>query len=261
MRDQMISFQGKERPIDAYLVHPDSTPKGVVIVLHEIWGLDAHIKDVARRFSHEGYVALAPDMFSGPFKEAAKPDNIMAGMMFLRTASAEIQRDPAKLAEALSDRSADEQAALKTLMQIMSPAQRTLFAEELTGAFEYLRGQDVPQNHIASLGFCFGGGLAIHMATFVSKLWKTVIFYGENPPLDKVPAIQAQVLGLYGGKDARITDTVPEFQRAMEALEKPFTYKVYGGAQHAFFNNTRPMHNPAAAEDAWHEVLRFLDHD
>lgn len=104
------------------------------------------------------------------------------------------------MADALQSRSPEEQTALKTLMQIMSPAQRNIFAEELTDAFEYLpRLKELPKDRIASLGFCFGGGLAVNMATFVPELWKTVIFYGENPPLDKVPVIQAQVLGLYGG--------------------------------------------------------------
>jgi carboxymethylenebutenolidase len=261
MREENIVFGGQGRNLDAYLVRPDAPgQRPAIMVISEIWGLDDHIRDVARRFANEGYVALAPNLYTGPpWEDAMKPDNIMAGMMFLRQAPPEIQRDPAKMADALASRSPEEQAALKTLMRVMSPDQRATFARELIGAFSYLRDcADVDPARIASLGFCMGGGLAIYVATLVPELWKTVIFYGENPPLENVARINARVLGLYAGRDRRITDVVPEFQRAMEDAQKSFTYKVYGGTQHAFFNNTRPMHDEVAARDAWDEVLKFL---
>ncbi len=261
MREQDVTFSGLNRNLNAYLVLPDAPgPRPSVIVIHEIWGLDDHIRDVARRFAGQGYVALAPDLYTGPpWEEAMQPQNIQAGMMFLRKAPPEVQRNPSKMSEALSSLSTEEQSALKTLMQVMSPDQRATFASELRGAFNLLAAlPEVDTDRIANLGFCMGGGLAIHMAALTPDLWKTVIFYGENPPLDKVSDINASVLGLYGGLDRRITDLVPEFQRAMEDAGKSFTYKVYGGAQHAFFNDTRPMYNQVAAEDAWYEVLRFL---
>jgi carboxymethylenebutenolidase len=260
LRDQMVSFPAGGRTLEGYLVLPDGdAPRPAVVVIHEIWGLDDHIRDVARRFASQGYVTLAPDLYTGEWRKAMQPDNIMAGMMFLREAPPEIQRDPSRLEEALSSRTPEEQRALRTLMQVMSPAQRATFADELTGAVAYLKGRpEVDRARVATLGFCMGGGLAIQVATRLPDLWKTVIFYGENPPLDRVKDIGARVFGVYGGKDRRITDLVPEFQRAMEEAGKDFTYKVYGGAQHAFFNDTRPMYHPKAAADAWQEVLRFL---
>ena len=260
MRDQLITFSGGNRELEGYVVFPDKPePSPAVIVVHEIWGLDDHVKDVARRFAQEGYVALAPNLYTGEWREAMQPDRIMAGMMFLREAPPEIQRDPAKMAEVLSTRSPEEQQALRTLMQIMSAQQRQTFAEELLGGIKYLSAlTEVDSGRITSLGFCMGGGLAINMATKAPELWKTVIFYGENPPLEQVPAIQARVFGIYAGKDRRITDHVPQFQQAMEEAGKSFSYKVYGGTQHAFFNDTRPMYNKEAAEDAWQETLRFL---
>lgn len=263
MREETITYPGKDRDIEAYVVYPEGPgPHPAMVVLMEIWGVDDHIREVARRFAQQGYVSIAPDLYTGPFKEAMKPDNIRAGMMFLRQAPPEIQRDPSKMADALASRSPEEQTALKTLMQIMSAGQRASFAEEVVGAVDYLKSlADVDKSRIASLGFCFGGGLSGNLATLVPDLWKAVIFYGENPPLERVGNIHAQILGLYGGKDPRITDLVPDLQRAMTEADKPFAYKVYGWAQHAFFNNTRPSFDAKAADDAWHEVLRFLHTD
>ncbi len=261
MHEAMITFDANARRLEAYLAVPEAAEhRPAVIVVHEIWGLDDQIKGVARRFAEQGYVALAPDLYSGPWREAMRPDNITAGMAFLRQAPPEIQRDPSRMEEALASRTPEEQRALRTLMQVMTAGQRATFAAELARALTYLRQRpEVDGNRIASLGFCMGGGIAIHLATLAPELWKTVIFYGENPPLDRVPAIQARVLGLYGGKDRRITDLVPEFQRAMEDAGKSFTYKVYAGAQHAFFNDTRPMYHREAAQNAWKEVLQFLE--
>jgi carboxymethylenebutenolidase len=249
MREEMVSFPAGDRTLEGFLVLPEAeAPRPSVLLLHEIWGLDAHIRDVARRFARAGYVTLAPDLYTGEWREVMRPENIMAGMAFLRQAPPEVQRDPRRLEAELAARTPEEQVALRTLMQVTSPQQRSTFAAELVGAVDYLRSRpEVDPDQVASLGFCMGGGLAIHVACLTPHLAKTVIFYGENPPLERVPDIRARVLGLYGGRD-----------RAMEEAGKSFTYKVYGGAQHAFFNDTRPMYHEQAAKDAWEEVLRFL---
>ena len=261
MHEEMITFAANGRRLEGYLAAPeDAEHRPAVIVVHEIWGLDDQIKGVARRFAEHGYVALAPDLYTGDWREAMRPENIMAGMAFLRQAPPEIQRDPGRMEEALAARTPEEQHALRTLMRIMTTGQRATFAAELAQAVTYLRERpEIDGSRITGLGFCMGGGIAIHLATLDPELWKTVIFYGENPPLDRVPDIQSRVLGLYGGKDRRITDLVPDFQRAMEDAGKSFTYKVYAGAPHAFFNDTRPMYHREAAEDAWKEVLQFLE--
>jgi carboxymethylenebutenolidase len=260
LRDRVVSFPGNGRTVDGYLALPDGDGRAPAIVLiHEIWGLDEHIRDVARRLAGQGYATLAPDLYTGAWREVMQPERIMAGMAFLRQAPPEVQRDPARMREVLASRSPEERRALETLMQVMAPQQRSAFADDLTGAVRFLAGLDgVEPTRIASLGFCMGGGLSGLLATRVPELWKAVIFYGEHPPLDRIKDIQARVFGIYGGRDYRITDLVPEFQRAMEEAGKPFTYKVYGGAQHAFFNDTRPSYDAAAAADAWLEVLRFL---
>lgn len=262
VREEEVSFQGSlGQSIPAFLAIPDDG-KGrlpAVIVIHEIWGLDEHIKGVARRIAKEGYVTLAPQLYVGELATAMRPERILAGMQILRQAPPEVQRDPMALGASLADRSPEERAAILTLAEVMSPPTRIRFRDDLLGAVSTLAQRaEVDPRRIASLGFCMGGGLAIALATRASNLWKTVIFYGDHPPLEEVPAIQAQVLGLYGGTDARITDQVPAFAEAMERAHKSFSYHIYPGAGHAFFNDTRPSYQPQAAADAWQKVISFL---
>ena len=103
-----------------------------------------------------------------------------------------------------------------------------------------------------------GGGISGILATLSPELRASVIFYGQNPPLEHVSDIHASVLGLYGGDDPRITDKVPGFVEAMEEAGKDFGYHVYPDAPHAFFNDTRPNYRPEVAQDARQRVLAFF---
>ncbi len=256
-----VRFSGDGRPVDALLVRPSTAgPHPALVLIHEIWGLDGHIRDVAGRFAAQGYVTLAPDLYTGPLREAMRPENIVAGMQLLRQAPPEVQRDPSRLRERLAELPEETRRAVGTLMEVMSPARRESFARDLVGAVGYLRGRpEVDPGRVGSLGFCMGGGLSARLTTLSPELRASVIFYGENPPLDAVPAIRAAVLGLYGGEDRRITDTVPDLVRAMAEAGRRFEHHIYPGAQHAFFNDTRAAtYHAEAARDAWQRVLAFL---
>ena len=262
MDTSRVSFDSAGRPIDAYLARPATggPRRPAVVVVHEIWGVVPHIEDVARRFAERGYVVLAPDLYTGELREAMAPSNIMAGMAFLRQAPPDVQRDPAKLGDLISQRTPAEQKALRALMRVRSPEQRQAFGVDLLAATQYLRGRDdVEPDRIGAVGFCMGGGLAALLAVLDRKLRACVIFYGENPPLDRVAEIRASVLGLYGGTDARITDTIPELEAAMRKAGRPFEHRIYPGAGHAFFNDGRKeTYHAEAAADAWQRTLDFF---
>jgi carboxymethylenebutenolidase len=259
--EQEVRFIGGNREMEGYLALPEGQgPFPAVIVIQEIWGLVDHIKDVARRFRNEGYVTLAPDLYTGEWREVMSAERIAAGMAFLRSAPQEVQRDPAKLESALSERPQQERDAIKMLATVMSPNQRFRFAEDLLGAVEYLKSRaEVAGDRIGSIGFCMGGAVSGYLATLSPDLRAAVIFYGQSPPPERVPDIQARVLGIYGGEDHRITDTVPELAEVMEQAGKSFEYHIYPGAPHAFFNDTRPNYREEAAGDAWQRVLAFID--
>jgi carboxymethylenebutenolidase len=260
VKEEDVRFGGDQRDLAGYLVLPDGEgPHPGLLVIQEIWGVDDHIRGVCRRFARAGYAALAPDLYTGELNETIRPENIMAGMAFMRQAPPEVQRDPSRLGAALAERTPEERRALTTLMSVMSPERRAGFARDVVGTFGYLASRpEVDPARIGSLGFCLGGGLSFRLATLEPRLRACVVFYGENPPADTIAVIQAPVLGLYGAEDRRITDAVPDVVRQMEAAGRTFEHHVYEGAPHAFFNDSRPTYRPEAADDAWEQVLDFL---
>ena len=93
----------------------------------------------------------------------------------------------------------------------------------------------------------------------LAKLAASVIFYGENPhPIELVENISCPVLGNYGAEDMRINAHLDELVKAMVTYKKDFEMRIYPNAAHAFFNDTTPMYQQAAAKDAWERVLRFF---
>ena len=99
------------------------------------------------------------------------------------------------------------------------------------------------------------------MAVGNPELRAAVPFYGSAPPLEDVPNLQAPVLGIYAGADARINAGVPDLEAALKAQGKNYKFVTYPGANHAFFNDTGSRYHPQAAGEAWLETLEwFEDH-
>jgi carboxymethylenebutenolidase len=218
---EMVQFPFAGGNTGGYLATPKTGTGPGVIVIQEWWGLVDHIKDVCDRFADEGFVALAPDLYHG--KSAKSPDEAGKLMMAMRIDEAE---------------------------------------RDLSAAAAYLETRDsTTGDKLGVVGFCMGGALALYTATKNASIGACVVFYGGYPKVKPdLPNLHAPVLGLYGEKDRSIPpDAVHKLERDVKALGKQIEVKIYKGADHAFFNDSRPqVYNAEAAADAWQRTIAFL---
>lgn len=256
---EMVEYPGASGQVPAYLVRPAlEGPRPAVIVIHEIFGLVDHTKEVANRFAREGYVALAPHLFgTPPLADVLTPDRVRKAM---RLMSALPRRDPelaraeiAKLPEP------DRTEVAGTVRLLLEGLPRDRLTDDLVAGVRFLRTQPgVATDRIGCVGFCFGGSMSINLAC-ATDVAACVIFYGENPnPVGRLQNVRGSVLGLYGGEDTRINAGLVALVKAMAENKKDFEMRIYPGAPHAFFNDTNPTtYRKEAATDAWDRVLRF----
>ena len=217
-----VTFPSGSAQVTGYLVQPPGTGRfPAIIVIHENRGLNEHIRDVARRFAAEGFVALAPDLLSRLGGTAS--------MKTVQEATAAIGRLP--IFDALAD---------------------------LRESFNFLAKQPtVDATKISSIGFCWGGWRSFVLATQQPALYRAVVFYGTTPDLG-LQNIKAPVLAHYASRDRAITGNSQWTAREMKRLGKNYTYYIYDNTDHAFFNDTGERHNPEASKLAWTRTLQFL---
>lgn len=253
---------GKGRELEAFLAVPEGhpLPGPAILLVHEIFGPDAHILDVGRRFAAEGFATVAPNLFTGELGRILTPANIGLAMQAFASAPPDLRRDPSKFAPFAASQSPERRPILEAFGRVMSPPAQAAFAQDLLSVARHMRTlSPVDPRRTAALGFCFGGGMVARLATLDPELRAAVIFYGQNPALEEVPRIHASLLGLYGGEDSGITSQVPLLSEAMAKAGKSFTSHVFPGAKHAFFNDSRPQtDHPESARDAWQRSLLFL---
>ena len=219
----MVQFPFAGGTTGGYLAKPTQGSGPGVIVIQEWWGLVDHIKDLCDRFAAEGFVALAPDLYHG--KTTKSPDEAGRLMMAMRIDEAE---------------------------------------RDLSAAAEYLSTQTATMSEkVGVVGFCMGGALALYTATKNPNVGACVVFYGGHPNVKPdLPNLHAPVLGIYAEKDGFVTPALAhELERKLKDLGKQVEVKIYPGADHGFFNDTRPeVYNAAAAADAWQRTIEFLRH-
>jgi carboxymethylenebutenolidase len=223
VKSEIVTFPSGDEKVSAYLAIPEGAgPHPALVVIHEWWGLNDWVKEQARKFAEQGYVALAPDLYRG-----------------------QVTGDPA-VAHELS-RGMPQDRAVRDLKSAFA-----YLAER----------HDVHKTRIGSVGWCMGGGLSLQLAVNEPQLAASVVYYGAMPTsAEDIQKIQAPVLGNFGGEDRGIAvESVNTFEKAMKAAGKSIDIKIYPGAGHAFQNpNNKLGYRQNAAEDSWKRTLAFLN--
>lgn len=238
----------------SYQVRPYSDePIPALVVVFEVYGLADHIEQVCWRLAQEGYVALAPDLYSHDpaWKEMSTWD-VERGRAASRSNDAQITE------QALTALDPAYVAGARRAITWLRNHDTNTYLPDLHAAVDYLRSRpDVDPERIGVIGFCMGGGLAGALSTQRSDLAATVIYYGPPPRPEDVPKVGAPVMAHYGAFDD-LAARAPEFERAMEAHGKDLQLYIYPSAPHRFFNETRPFYQPDPARLSWNRTLAFL---
>lgn len=196
-------------------------PLPAIIVIHEWWGLNDHVRTMANRLAAEGYIVLAVDLFNGKTGTTA----IEARQLMLDVVE---NPDPA--------------------------------AENIRQAYDFV-GSAAGAPRIASIGWGFGGDWALNTAMlFPDELDAVVIYYGQvTDDEDVLRPINTPILGLFGAEDTSTpVKTVQRFEAALERLRKNYEIHIYPTAGFSFANPTSRSYDDKVAEDAWKRTLEFL---
>ena len=216
---------GATDSVMAWVVHPERRDKApVVIAIHENTGINTWTRAVADQLAADGFIGIAPDLTT-----MFRADDLKA--------------DPA----------ADVgRAAIGKVTPEMGNA-------ILDAVAKYGMGLPAAVRRYGVVGFCWGGGRSFLHATHAPGLGAAVVYYGSPPPADRMAAIKAPVLGLYGGNDARINATIPATDSAMQQLARSYEYQIFDGAGHGFLRaQDNGAANGAAARQAWPRTVAFL---
>lgn len=217
-----ITYEAGGETVRAYLARPaapDDRP-GVVIV-HHLWGLDAHTMSVADRLAGLGYLAVAPDLYRG--------------------------------------RLAADYGLAQEMMDRLDGARAVALVKGAIDYLRKLEGGKT-RRPIALLGFGMGGRVALSAALQGADAQALIIFYGHvETTREAVLPIQMPVLGVFGTEDMVVrAEEARKFEAALKAAGKQATIIVYSGMAHAFFDDSRPDYDPELGKDAWARTQDFL---
>lgn len=231
-----IDVNGFKMP--AYRAAPaGKTGLPVVLVLSEIFGVHEYIADVARRLAHQGYLAIAPELFvrQGDAKAPVEIARLMADVI-------------AKVPDA----------------QVMG---------DLDATVKWAAANGGNTQKLGVTGFCWGGRQVWLYTAHNPAVKAAVAWYGRlvgtpselapRNPVDVAAQLHGPVLGLYGAADTGIPlDTIDKMKAALAAsgneAAKASTFVVYPDTPHAFHADYRPSYRKEAAENGWKRALAWF---
>jgi carboxymethylenebutenolidase len=251
------TLQVADTTTQAFSARPAGTaPLPGVIVVQEIWGVDAHIQDVCVRLAEAGYAVLAPDLFGiGGTPEALTSARIEDAKRFLDTLPVTAWFDAAQRTEPLSKLPEPQRTWMVGTLGLLLTRERPIdrYVASLASAHAALATSG---RKVGITGFCMGGGLALRLAALLGeRVSAAVPFYGSIGANELLAKVTCPVLGQFAEQDPGINASLPALQ---QALGSKLTLQQHAGARHAFFNDTRSTYDVNAARGAWASTLGFL---
>ena len=223
-----------DQPMEAYLASPAADgPHPSVIVVQEIWGLNAYIQSVVNKLAREGYVAVAPALFhrEGPGTLGLFEETELAFGRLGRLTDVNILAD-------------------------------------LESTVRYLQDQPSVNDRIGIIGFCVGGRIAYLAAANLPELTTAVDFYGGRafvafgaspPPFDQTANIRVPLLGLFGEDDPNPSpEDVAKIRSELDRHGKTYEFHTYPGAGHGFNCDERPTYRRDSALHAWGTAIDWF---
>jgi len=196
-----------------------------VIVMQHGAGMDDWVRDVADQLAQAGFLAVAPDVWSGTGPGGGGLDSF----------------------QFVDD-------AMKASARITPEETMRRFK----AAREYALKLPQANGKTASLGFCAGGGNSFRFAGEVPELNGAVVFYGGPPDDAVMEKILSPVIGFYGENDVRVTAAVEPTAAKMRTMGKMYEPHIYPKTTHSFVLFQEVGGNPAAVKDAWPRAIAFL---
>ena len=229
-----------------------------VIVIHEAYGLNEQIKGVARRYAEKGFVAIAPDLFTRN-GDVMNEKNIEDAMRPMWSIPREKRNDPSSIQELMKTMTDTQRRVVEIFFKGREKMEEQM-VKDLLSCKDFLQHLTyVNKEKLGVTGFCLGGGLTFQLST-IYPFGACVPFYGANPkPLDSIANVSSPILAFYASEDEGINSGLPSLVEAMVKHKKDFQMKLYKGANHSFFNETRPVYNKEAANDAWENAVSFFN--
>ena len=214
----------------AYLATPERPINVRAVLLPDVNGLRPFTREMALRFAETGIATLAIDYFGRTAGSQPRGDNFDVGPH-------------------------------------LEQLRRQIVLRDITAALRYLK-QQWP-GPVLAIGFCMGGGTALHAATTDLDLAGVIAFYawtgetGKDPalPPEFAAAIRCPVLGLFGDADHAVPVAVPRaLDEHMSRAGVPHEVVIYPDEPHGFFelHHMGEDGHQTAAADAWERVLSFV---
>lgn len=233
---EVLTMHLGEHVSKSYLAYPagQQSPQPGVLVIPEFWGLTEHTKSRAYRLAELGYCALALDVYG----------------------------------EGWVGSTAEEAAA--AMNKLFSNMQVT--SERMLSYLQALKDlKQIDETKTASIGYCLGGALSLHLARMGADVTGVASFHGSLDPRTtaKQGGVKAKILVCHGDADSMIPEEkVNNFKKEMEEAGADYKFISYPEAQHGFTNpqatengkkfGIPTAYNEKADKGSWEELLKFF---